>query len=160
MSGTKRSARRGRGYFGIVMYQPKHETNVGTLWRSAFLQGAAFIGTVGGARYQRQASDTPGTPNHVPLIHYTDFDDLIEHVPHGCPVIGVELDDRAKSLAEFSHPPRAIYLLGAEDRGIPLPVLDRCHYVVQIPTVRDWSMNVAVAGSIVMYDRIAKAAVR
>ena len=155
MSGTKRSARRGRGYFGVVLWQPKSEINVGTLWRSAFLQDAAFIGTIG-ARYKRQASDTAGTPNHIPLVHYTDFDDLTAHIPHGCSIVAVELDDRAKALPEFCHPPRAIYLLGAEDHGIPPSLLDRCHYVVQVPTVRDWSMNVAVAGSIVMYDRIAK----
>jgi tRNA G18 (ribose-2'-O)-methylase SpoU len=156
VSGTKRAARRSRGYFGIVVWQPKSETNIGTLWRSAFLNDAAFIGTIG-RRYQRQGSDTPGTANHVPLIHYADLDDLIAHLPHGCPIVGVELDDRAKMLPEFSHPQRAVYLLGAEDHGIPEHILDRCHYGVQIPTVRDWSMNVAVAGAIVMYDRLAKA---
>lgn len=156
MSGTKFSSRQNAGYFGIVIYKPKFETNVGTLWRSAFLQNAAFVGTVG-ARYKLQASDTPHTTNHIPLVHYTDIDDMINRLPFSCPLIAVELDDCAKSLPEFWHPPRAVYLLGAEDNGIPRSVLDRCHYVVQIPTVRDWSMNVAAAGSIVMYDRMAKA---
>lgn len=155
MSGTKRSARRTRGYFGIAVLNPKSEVNVGTLWRSAFLQDAAFVATIG-KRYQRQSSDTPGTTNHVPLLHYSDFDDLIEHLPHSCPIVAVELDECAKMLPEFSHPPRAVYLLGAEDHGIPQWALARCHYTVQIPCVRDWSMNVAAAGSIVMYDRIAK----
>lgn len=155
VSGTKRSGQRSRGYFGIVVFNPKSEINIGTLWRAAFLHDAAFVGTVG-RRYVRQSSDTPGTPNHVPLFHYTDFDDLVAHIPHGCPIVAVELDECAKMLPEFSHPQRAIYLLGAEDRGIPQSVLDRCDYTVQIPTVREWSMNVSSAGSVVMYDRLAK----
>lgn len=150
-----RSGRRARGFFGVVVYHPKSEYNIGTLWRAAFLQDAAFVGTIG-RRYKTQSSDTPHTANHVPLIHYTDLDDMISHLPHSCPLVGVELDECAKMLPEFSHPERALYLLGAEDHGLPPEVLDRCHYVVQIPTVREWSMNVAAAGSIVMYDRMAK----
>ncbi len=152
MSGSKRSGRRGSGYFGIAVYNPKTESNVGTLWRSAFLYDAAFIGTVG-ARYRKQASDTPNTANHIPLINYVDFADLHDHIPHSCPLIGVELIEGAKTLSEYAHPQRAVYLLGAEDNGLPASVMDKCHDVVQIPTVRDWSMNVAVAGSIIMYDR-------
>lgn len=157
MSNTKRSARTGSGYYGIAVYQPKSESNIGTLWRSAFLQDAAFLVTIG-QRYKRQASDTPGTPNHVPLIHYSDIDDLIEHLPESCPLVAVELDNRAKMLPDFKHPQRACYLLGAEDRGIPPSVLAICHDIIQIPTVRDWSMNLGVAGSIVMYDRLSKQA--
>lgn len=155
MSGTRRAGRRSRGYFGVVVWRPKSECNIGTLWRSAFLQDAAFIGTIG-ARYIQQGSDTPRTANHIPLNHYVDFDDFVEHLPHSCPLVAVELDECAKSLPEFAHPQRAVYLLGAEDQGIPPSILSRCHYTVQIPTVREWSMNVAVAGSIVMYDRAAK----
>ena len=40
--------------------------------------------------------------------------------------------------------------------GLPQEVLDACDDVVQIPSAN--SLNVAVAGSIVAYDRLAKAA--
>lgn len=152
---TRRAGKRSRGYFGIAVWQPKSEINVGTLWRTAFLYNAAFVGTVG-CRYRKQASDTPGTANHVPLIHYNDLDDLIKHLPHNCPLIGVELDTTARPLPEFTHPQRAVYLLGAEDHGLPPSVLKSCHQVIQIPGPRDWSMNVSVAGSIVIYDRWCK----
>lgn len=155
MSGTRRSMRRSRGYFGVALLNPKHKTNVGSLWRQAFLYDAAFVATIG-ARYERQASDTPGTANHIPLNHYRDFDDLMEHLPHGCRLVGVELDDRAQPLDRYTHPLNAVYLLGAEDNGIPPKVLARCHQVVQIPGVREFSMNVAAAGSIVMYDRFVR----
>lgn len=156
---TRRQGKRARGFFGVAVWHPKTEVNVGSLWRSAWLFDAAFIATIG-KRYQKQSSDTPGVANHVPLQHYADLDDLIDHLPNSCPLVGVELDDRAYPLHNYVHPPQALYLLGAEDHGLPGKVLDRCHQLVQIPTARPYSMNVSVAGSIVMNDRYAKAGVR
>lgn len=147
---------RQEGYFGIGVWHPKTESNVGTLLRSAKTYGAAFIATVGPQRYHPQASDTCKTPLSVPLLAYADIDDLIDHLPDGCPLVGVELSERAQPLPEFVHPTRAMYLLGAEDHGIPDAVLDGCHYVVQIPSPEPWSLNVAVAGSAVIMDRYFK----
>lgn len=152
---TRRSMRRGRGYSGIAIYHPKSEINVGTLWRTAFLYDAAFIATIG-HRYHKQASDTPGTSNHIPLFSYASFDEFYDNLPHDCQLVGVELDDTAVSLTEFNHPQRSVYLLGAEDHGIPGKILDRCHRKVMIPTVREFSMNVSVAGSLVLFDRYTK----
>ena len=45
------------GYFGVGVVKPKHEENVGTLWRSAWQMGADFIFTVS-ARFKYEASDT------------------------------------------------------------------------------------------------------
>ena len=152
---TRRVGRRSRGYSGIAIYHPKSEVNVGTLWRTAFLYDAAFIATIG-HRYHKQASDTPGTANHIPLFEYQSFDEFYENLPYDCPVIGVELGDKAVPLTDFHHPQRCVYLLGAEDHGIPAQILERCHRTVMIPTKRDFSMNVSVAGSLVLYDRYAK----
>jgi len=69
-------------------------------------------------------------------------------------LIGIEIDERAQVLSEYTHTPRAVYLLGAEDNGLPTEVLDRCHELIQLPGTN--SLNVAVAGSIVMHDRISK----
>lgn len=141
-----------RGFFGVAVYRPKTANNVGSLWRTADLFGAAFLATVG-RRYTHQSTDTMHTPKHTPLHHYTDIDDLIEHLPQGCPVVGIELDPRATDLHAFAHPTRALYLLGAEDAGLPPKVVDRCHYLVAIPSVRPQSMNVACAGSVVVAHR-------
>jgi len=82
------------GFYGVALYHPVTEANVGTVWRSAMTYKASFIGTVG-RRYKRQASDTCKTPLSLPLHHYGDLDDLIAHLPWGCRLIGVELDPRA-----------------------------------------------------------------
>jgi len=146
-----------RGYVAIGIYGGKTASNVGTLWRSAHLYEAALIFTVG-ARYRHQSSDTPHTPLHTPLMHFRDVDDLIEHLPDSATLIGVELDPRGTPLGEYCHPQRAVYLLGAEDRGLPQSVLDRCHDLIQIESARPQSMNVAVAGSILLHHRHAKGA--
>jgi tRNA G18 (ribose-2'-O)-methylase SpoU len=146
---------RARGFFVVGVFRPKREANVGSLWRSASLYGAAMVFTVG-ARYARQASDTPNTPAHTPLLHFVDVEDLVEHLPHGCPLVGVEMADEAVPLAGFAHPLRAAYLLGSEDNGLPAEVLKRCHHAVRIESVQPWSMNVACAGTVLLYDRHVK----
>lgn len=140
------------GFFAVGIYHPKRDVNVGTLWRTACSYGAAFVFTVG-ARYRRQASDTTNTPTVLPLLHFTDIDDLIRHLPHACPLVGVELDPRATRLNDYKHRPRAAYLLGAEDHGLPPSVVDRCHDLVEIEAVRAGSLNVAVAAAVVLHDR-------
>ena len=62
-------------------------------------------------------------------------------------------------LAEFVHPERAVYILGAEDAGLPKSVVSACQYCISLDGVRASSYNVAVAGSIVMYDRCRKLSV-
>lgn len=142
-----------RGYFGIGIFNGKNERNIGTLWRSANILGADFIFTIG-KRYTKQCSDTMATPRHIPLFHYTDWDDFMKHVPYDCPVVAVELDDKAIPLKAYHHRERCVYLLGAEDHGIPQSVLAKCKETVQL--LGDYCMNVATAGSIVMYDRMEK----
>ncbi len=138
-----------RGYFGVGIYHTKTEINVGTLWRSAYQLGAAFVFTIG-RRYKEQASDTYKTTRHVPLYHYSDFEHFQASRPHGAQLVGVELDAKAQSIPGFAHPQRAIYLLGAEDHGLPPQIVSKCQHLV---TLQGGSFNVAVAGSIVMYDR-------
>lgn len=144
-----------RGYFAIGIYHGKAEVNTGTLWRTAHLYGAAFIYTIG-RRYRMQASDTPKTPLHTPLFHFDTVADLKKHLPWGAPMVGVELDPRAVQLPAFTHPERAVYLLGAEDHGLPMDVMDQCHSLVTIPSMLPQSMNVSVAGSLMIYDRFTK----
>jgi tRNA G18 (ribose-2'-O)-methylase SpoU len=139
-----------RGFYGIGIYHSKTETNVGTLWRSASQLGASFIFTIG-KRYKQQSSDTHKTWRHKPLYHYDSFSDFQKSRPTNAELVGVELDETAKCLSEFTHPERAIYLLGAEDHGLPTKITQQCQRLI---TLDGGSFNVAVAGSIVMYDRV------
>jgi tRNA G18 (ribose-2'-O)-methylase SpoU len=133
----------------------KTPANVGTLWRTAHSFGAAYVFTVG-ARYDRQPSDTSDATKHVPLMAYADLVDFAEHLPHDVTLVGIECGDDAsrppKPLATFPHPERAVYFLGAEDTGLPTVSQTLCDTLIAIPG--DLCLDVAVAGSIVLYDRI------
>lgn len=149
----KATARDVRGYFGIGIEAPKVEANVGTLWRSAHIFGANFLFTIG-RRYQRQCSDTTKAWRHLPLMHYDTFADFYAHLPYDCPLVGVELTERATPLRSFAHPQRAVYLLGAEDHGLSKEALSKAHRVIMLPG--RFCLNVSVAGSIVMHDRFER----
>jgi len=142
-----------RGYFGVGIYHAKTEANIGTLWRSAHNFGAAFIFTIG-KRYKKQSSDTTKAWKTVPLFHYATFGEFYENIPHDCRLIAIEQSESSKSISSFLHPERAIYLLGAEDHGLPGSIQDDCHAIIHIDT--PMCLNVATAGSIIMYDRSIK----
>jgi hypothetical protein len=107
-----------RGYFAIGVYHPKTEVNVGSLYRTANLYGAAFVFTVG-LRYQRRAADTMNTPQHKPLFHFEDLSDLIKHLPFSAPLVGVELDPRARMLRARRSPTTAGGGSSARSGGTP-----------------------------------------
>lgn len=140
-------------FFAIGIDHTKTPINVGTLWRTAHIFGAAFVFTIG-RRYKAQASDTLKTPTKIPLFHYPDIKDLKAHLPNACMLVGVELLPEAEPIKYFGHPPHACYLLGAEDYGLTDGVLRSCHRIVQLPGRH--CLNVASAGSILMYDRWLK----
>ena len=147
-----------RGYFGVGIVSSKTPENVGGLWRSAHAFGASMIFTVA-FRPPRQPTDTTKAARHVPLMQWEDWDMFLAHRPADCALVAVETDDGKRArvpyrLPEFSHPERALYVLGAEDRGLSNSQVAACEHLVEIPTTL--CLNVATAGSIVMYDRCAK----
>lgn len=142
-----------RGFWAVGVFRPKTEVNVGSLWRTAEVMGAAYLFVIAG-RYKRQSSDVYNSTRRLPLFTFDTIEAARAHLPHACPLIGVELDDRATMLQDFDHPPSAAYLLGAEDDGLPPAVRDACHRLVKLPGGR--SVNLSVAGSIVCYDRAVR----
>ncbi|GAA0874808.1 hypothetical protein GCM10009118_12160 [Wandonia haliotis] len=141
------------GYYAIGIFRHKRDHNLGSLWRSAFILGAKYIFTIG-KNYKKQSSDVLSSWARIPLFHYETADEFFKQIPYDCRVVGIEIDKNAKPLHDFVHPKRAVYLLGAEDNGLPRDVIDRCHFLVKLPG--NHSLNVAVAGSIVIHDRVTK----
>ena len=141
------------GFFGIGILSPQLDENVGTLWRTAFILGAAFIFTIK-KPYKKQSSDVTCSWSKIPLYHYDTFEVFQRSLPYSTPLIGVEIDNNAVSISQFEHPARAVYLLGCESVGLPKPVVNACHSLVQLPG--NFSVNVATAGGIVIYDRVSK----
>lgn len=139
--------------FGIGIENPKWAVNVGTLWRSAVNFGASFVFTIG-RRYKRQRSDTTYLPRHLPLFHFVTLEAYRESAAFDWMPIGVELTTTAGSLRDFVHPQRCVYILGPEDSSISKAAQRMCKYIVQIRGCG--CLNLAVAGSIIMFDRMTK----
>lgn len=144
---------RKKGFHGIGCFGMKTEQNYGTLFRTAQILNADFVFLIG-CRFKMQASDTCKSWRNMPVFEYKDFADFQNHRPFAAQLVGIELDARARPLKNYVHPKQAIYLLGAEDNGLPAEVLSACQDIIQLPG--DNSLNVSVAGSIVLYDRYAK----
>ena len=143
-----------RGFTGVAMYHPKNTHNWGSLCRTAYVLGVDYLTTIG-PRFHPQVSDTYKSHRHLPVFQYTTFDEFYRSLPYGCRLIGVEMTASAVELREFRHPEQACYILGAEDDGLPPGIITRCHRVVRL--AGEHSLNVAVAGSIVLYHRMAMA---
>ena len=141
-----------RGYFGIGVEGASKVMNVGNLLRSAHAFSASFAFTVAAAYSTSEGgrADTSNAPSEVPFYSFDSVRTLM--LPKGCAMVGVELDDRAVDLPSFRHPRRAAYVLGMERGSLSEEMMSCCDFVVRIPT--KFSLNLAAAGAIVMYDRL------
>ncbi len=140
-----------RGYFAIGAEKISKPMNVGNLVRSSHAFGASFFFTVGAQyRASEARSDTSKAPDHMPIYNWASIEDMV--LPQGCALVGIELTDDAIELPSFGHPLRAAYVLGPERGSLSPAMLARCRYVIKIPTA--FCINVAMAGAIVMYDRV------
>jgi tRNA G18 (ribose-2'-O)-methylase SpoU len=140
-----------RGYFAIGAERMSKALNLGNLMRSAHGFGASFTFTVG-ATYQalEARADTSKGQWHLPHYNWSTVGEMA--LPQGCKLVGVELLEDAVDLPSFRHPLRAAYVLGPEQGSLSPEIVARCSYVVRIPT--SFCINVAMAGAIVMYDRV------
>jgi tRNA G18 (ribose-2'-O)-methylase SpoU len=140
-----------RGYFAIGAERISKCLNLGNLMRSAHGFGAAFTFTIGASYQALEArADTSRGTQHLPHYDWRSIEELA--LPKGCRLVGVELLDQAVDLPSFRHPLRAAYVLGPEQGSLSPELLARCDHVVRIPS--SFSINLAMAGAIVMYDRV------
>jgi tRNA G18 (ribose-2'-O)-methylase SpoU len=140
-----------RGYFAIGAERISKALNLGNLMRSAHGFGASFTFTVGAAYQALEAhADTSKGAQHLPHYNWASPEQLV--LPAGCRLVGVELLDEAIDLPSFHHPRCAAYVLGPERGSLSPQLVARCDYVVRIPT--SFCVNLAMAGAIVMYDRV------
>ncbi|WP_262693579.1 RNA methyltransferase [Kordiimonas aquimaris] len=145
-----------RGYFAIGIDQASKAGNVGNLMRTAHAFGASFVFAINpkvvshtGELVTKDFVDTSKSHLQMPFFNYMSAADL--DVPQGCKVVGIELTEDAVELPSFKHPTQAIYVLGGERSSLSSDMLARCDLTIKIPT--KFSLNVATAGAIVMYDR-------
>lgn len=140
-----------RGYFGVGVEGISKAMNLGAVMRTAHAFGASFVFTVNA--HPRVAdirkSDTSNTFDHVPYYAWDRVEEMA--LPKGCRLVGVELTNDAVDLPTFRHPQAAAYVLGPEKGDLSEAMLERCAFVVKIPT--RFCVNVGLAAALTMYDR-------
>ena len=141
-----RAARRGMA--NVVLLRPKTTHNVGTAMRSCHIFGVKSLQIVGG-RYKKQSSDVSNFEKRTPLFVSDELS-----IPFGCVPVGIEIVEGSISLERYQHPRQALYIFGPEDGSISRGVLGQCRDIVSIPG--ESCLNLAMAVSIVLYDREAK----
>ena len=140
-----------RGYFGVGVDGVSKPMNLGNLLRISHAFGASFFFTIAGrVKLSEAQSDTSAAAGHLPVYQFRSADEF--RLPQGCSLIGVEITDAAVELPRFRHPLRAAYVFGSERMSLSSEALERCEFVVRIPT--RFSINVGMAGAIVIYDRM------
>jgi tRNA G18 (ribose-2'-O)-methylase SpoU len=141
-----------RGYFGVGVEGISKAMNVGSLLRTAHAFGAGFMFTVAAAYAPREGNraDTSAAEAEVPLYHFPDVASLL--LPRGCRLVGVEIRDDAIALPSFRHPRTAAYVFGRERGELTPAMIERCEFIVRIPS--RFALNVGIAGAIVLYDRL------
>ena len=138
--------------FGIAMYQSKTAHNLVQLQRSASQLGVPHIFSV----QDRFRDRSPLEQKHEGLTPIEHFDNLCQLSLAYPDYEWVAVEMGGTPLAEFMHPERAIYILGSEDNGVPKRLLGACRHAVELPSVRSQSFNVAIAGSMMLWDRQMK----
>lgn len=131
-----------------------HGANLGTLLRTCDAVGACLA--VPRLPWVPEALARGNTLPRPACVHWTGRDAcrwLTEQRRAGAYVIGVELAEEAIRLADLpAARTRTIAVLGHEQAGIPPEAIDLLDAVVEIPMIgAGASLNVAVAGSLVLY---------
>lgn len=149
--------RRGHGCWDHLLAAPLwplHGANLGTLLRTTDAVGACLV--VPRLPWVPEALARGNTLRRPSCVHWVGQDRtawLERQRTAGAVVIGVELTDESVRLADL--PParrRTVMVLGHEQSGIPPEALELLDVAVEIPMLgTGQSLNVAVAGSLVLY---------
>ncbi|KFU83146.1 SpoU rRNA Methylase family protein [Amycolatopsis lurida] len=141
------------GHLVAAPLWPLHGANLGTLLRTCDAVGACLA--VPRFPWVPEALRRGNTLRRPACVHWVHDPPgwLKREKAAGTAIVGVELADEAVRLADLPAAlGRTIAVLGHEQQGIPPDALDLLDTVVEIPMVGTGaSLNVAVAGSLVLY---------
>ncbi|MCW2862656.1 MAG: hypothetical protein JWP48_4364 [Actinoallomurus sp.] len=132
---------------------PLHGANLGTLLRTCDAVGACLA--VPRHPWVPEALARGNTLRGRSCVHWVNDPSrwLAGQAEQGTRVLGVELAENAVRLADLPMARgRTVAVLGHEQSGIPPEAVDLLHEVVEIPMIgAGASLNVAVAGSLILY---------
>lgn len=147
---------RGEPAFLLVLDSVQDPQNFGTLLRTA-----EAVGVHGAVIAERRAVGvTPavvkasaGAVEHLKIARVTNLARALEELKRANVwIVGVENDPVAQDYSQFDFKMALALVLGSEGAGLGRLIKEKCDFLVRLPM---WgkisSLNVAVAGSIVLY---------
>ena len=143
----------------IILDNIRSSFNAGAIFRTSEclnLEKVYLCGYKGTPDDPKTKKTSMGTSDKIPWEWHPHADSLIDRLQQaGIAVIGVETEERAKSIYDFNFPKPCAILLGNERHGIDPILLKKCDAVVKIPLYgQKNSLNVGIAASIVAYQAI------
>ena len=145
------------GQFAIGMWHSKTAYNLVSLRRSATQLGARFVFSIADRMRNKQPllEAFPGDQTAIPVQEYSSLLDFsLDTIKDEYEWVCIEMG--GVPLSSFVHPKKALYILGSEDCGVSAMLKGACKHVICLDAKRSKSFNVAVAGTMVMYDRYVK----
>lgn len=122
--------------------------NLGTLIRTAASFGFTDVIVKGVDMYNSKViTASQGALFEINVIQTKDISEYFE----GFTVIGALLDKTATDIKKLETPEKFVLVLGNEGRGISEEIIEKLDERVYIP-INFESLNVATAGSILMYE--------
>jgi tRNA(Leu) C34 or U34 (ribose-2'-O)-methylase TrmL len=138
-----------RGYSTIGLWHPKNENNMGSVMRAAHCYGSLMV-ALEGRRFKKGSTDTPKAWRNIPVIE----GELNKLIPYDCVPVAVEITNKARSIINYVHPERAMYIFGPEDGSLPDEIISWCRDTIYVPTKE--CMNLAATVNVILYDRMRK----
>ncbi|MGF1487176.1 MAG: TrmH family RNA methyltransferase [Prochloraceae cyanobacterium] len=139
----------------VVLETVRSPGNLGTLIRTSEAVGGAgfiFIGKKVDPFDSRAVRPTMGSIFRQKFVR-TNFASLTHWIRrHSCRVIGASAEGKT-NFHQFKYPRSSLLFLGDERKGLTQQQRDLCQHLVRIPMVGEAdSLNLAVAGSLLMYE--------
>lgn len=151
------AGQRGEPALLLLLDHVQDPQNVGTLLRTAEVVG--IHGVI--IPHRRAVGITPavvnassGATEHLTIVLVSNLDQTIRLLQQeGVLVVGVEDDERASAFDTLAATESLALVVGAEGPGLARLTRERCDMLVRLPMRGHLaSLNVAVAGSIVLYQ--------
>jgi len=145
--------------FLLMLDHLQDPQNLGTLLRTAEIVGVHGVIIPG----RRAAEITPAVVNassgaveHLLISVVTNLSQSIERLQkQGVWVVGIEDDEKAQYYDQTDLNMPLALVLGSEGSGMARLTRERCDFLVKLPMVGQiHSLNVAVAGSVVLYQAL------
>lgn len=139
----------------IYIRESFNEFNIGSIIRTAECTGANAVVLSPKTKLTPQVvRASMGASEHVSIIHESLFNAIRTCHDYGVKVVGIEVTGSMNYFeADLVGP--LMFIIGGEDRSLSEEITTKCDFVVKIPLKGSVnSLNMSIAASIVMYDKV------